>query len=190
MPLSKFKIRRVLVLNGVARPSGVLDHPLHAHHVRLRDRQEGYLKNGSQLYRGSWLHWDEEWVFTFCRSCKSRLPDGVKEVECLDQHWGWRAWLVLDPNRKWVPQKFRARRGKDRKTCVLCSAILNESRPDHYRAKPDIVACVVCYDRFVAPRSLAFIPGVVAPGEPEPGQGMTMARPAKEIRESHCLVDG
>jgi hypothetical protein len=82
------------------------------------------------------------------------LPD--TEWAILDGYWGERAELVLDTTRKWQRSLYD---DSDHDHCAICWQTLGQGgQPDGYVSEDATWICCRCYESFVAPRSLDFIP--------------------------------
>lgn len=74
----------------------------------------------------------------------------------LDSYWGERAELVLDTARKWQKLLYEK---TDHDHCSICWQTLGQGgQPDGYVSEEATWICFRCYESFVEPRSLDFIP--------------------------------
>ncbi|MGZ4888143.1 MAG: hypothetical protein ACXWBH_03110 [Candidatus Angelobacter sp.] len=94
------------------------------------------------------------------------VPDdpGIVEVLQLDTewvilagYWGERAELVLDPDRKWQKALYEE---SDHDHCAICWETLGPGgQLEGYVSEDATWICCRCYESFVQPWSLDFIPG-------------------------------
>lgn len=85
---------------------------------------------------------------------KTLLPD--TDWTILDGYWGERAELVLDTTRKWQRSLYE---DSDHDHCAICWETLGQGgQPDGHVSEDATWICCRCYESFVEPRSLDFIP--------------------------------
>ncbi len=78
------------------------------------------------------------------------------EWTILDGYWGERAELVLDTTRKWQKSLHD---DSDHDHCAICCEMVGQGgQPDGYVSEDASWICCRCYESFVQPRSLDFIP--------------------------------
>ncbi len=120
------------------------------------DGQIGYLMADDKLVFGRWHKRGDSWAF---------IPDGSGVIEILlpdtdwvvlDGYWGERAELVLGSASKWQKSLYEDS-GHDH--CAICWQTLGQGgQPEAYVSEDATWICCRCYDSFVLPRSLDFIP--------------------------------
>jgi len=120
------------------------------------DGHIGYLMADDKFIFGRWHKRGDSWAF---------IPDDSRVIEILhpdadwvvlDGYWGERAELVFDANRKWQKALYQE---SDHNHCAICWQTLGQGgQPQGYVSKDTTWICCGCYESFVAPRSLDFIP--------------------------------
>jgi len=121
----------------------------------VADQCLGYLMRGTNLIYGRWHSRGEHWGF------RPEEPAALAhlhpvEWQVMDGYWGERAELVFDSNREWKRQQYD---GPDHDHCAICWQKLGtEGSPEGYVDQDSTWICITCYDKFVVPRSLDFIP--------------------------------
>lgn len=80
----------------------------------------------------------------------------VTDWVILDGYWGERAELVLDTTRKWQRSLDE---NSDHDHCAICLETLGQGgQANGYVSEDATWICCGCYESFVQPRSLEFIP--------------------------------
>lgn len=152
----------------------------------VADGRSGYLLSHPVIIPGGWRSMGDLWAFT--PESDTPLADLQSRMEwtVLDDYWGERAVLVLDPARKWHRTEFApvnavrvagpagermitrvgpgpphgtlVKGGWDHEHCAICWGTIGiHGGAVGYVSPPDIWACEDCYRNFISTRSLDFI---------------------------------
>ncbi len=160
----------------------------HGRETWVRDGWIGYLFSGTTFVRGRWHSRGDQWAFGPDRPdhFEALCRRGLWAV--LDGYWGERAELVMDPTREWEKARFESKdavefwgpngicwrqatqavspgakiisNGWDHEHCAICSRTIgNRGDAQGYVSEAQTWVCDPCFRDYVAPKSLAFIPG-------------------------------
>jgi hypothetical protein len=153
----------------------------------ISDGWFGFLLRDSEVSPGTWRAHDQQWVFVLeSRQALDLFKKSAAQWDVLDGYWGERAEIVLDTTRQWHKMLFqtsdavefrgeksrtrvraeaaKAEEGKlikggwDHEHCAIQWETIDEDQPEAYFSEPDTWVCEECFNRFVRPRSLRFIP--------------------------------
>ena len=116
----------------------------------------GCLMADNKFVFGRWHTRGDSWAFIPDDSGVIEMLRPDTEWVVLDGYWGERAELVLDANRKWQKALYEE---SDHDHCAICWQTLGQGgQPDGYVDEDVTWICSRCYESFVEPRSLDFIP--------------------------------
>lgn len=154
--------------------TGSLSTLSHGTEKWVADGWLGCLLYESCISFGRWREASEVWIFTPENPADSKVLCSQREWTVLDQYWGERAELVLNPKRIWRRTEFTPQAsvwidksgnredvagGWDHEHCGICWArIGKDGEPEGYLSQPEAWVCTRCYEAYVATRSLDFIP--------------------------------
>lgn len=116
----------------------------------------GCLMSDGKFIFGRWHKREDSWAF---------IPDDPPMIEILrpdtdwailDGYWGERAELVFDANRNWQKALYQE---CDHDHCAICCQTIGEGgQAEGYLSHDETWICCGCYESYVKPRSLNFIP--------------------------------
>ena len=153
----------------------------------IDDGWAGFLLHNGVIIPGKWRASSQQWAFILARREDLDLVRSKGEWDALDGYWGERAEIALDTSRLWRKMRFevsdavefsdeKGRRwvrsdaaepgegkliegGWDHEHCaVQWEKIGVGGHPEGYFSEPDTWVCEECFNRFVIPRSLSFMP--------------------------------
>lgn len=147
----------------------------------------GFLHREGVLIPGTWRPHGDQWALVIEKRQDLDLCRTQGQWDVLEGYWGERAEIVLDLSRQWRKMRFKmsdaiefqrekarywvradmAEPGKgklieggwDHEHCAIQGETIGEGgQPEAYFSEPDTWVCEECFNRFVVPRSLSFIP--------------------------------
>lgn len=153
------------------------------------DQRLGYLMADGAFIRGRWHQREDLWSFAPENSQSRPALSPNSEWTIFDLYWGERAELVLRSGRLWKYTQFHSmpairfasggtvymqkadgskpgdgevvEGGWDHEHCRICwEKIGIGGQSSGYVSDDDVWACARCYERFIEPRSLDFIPKI------------------------------
>jgi hypothetical protein len=178
-----------VVQSELTRVLGLVTATTYGRSTWVSDRWTGYLMEDMSLILGRWSDGADLWKFTPTSKDNVQVILGRNEWSILDAYWGERAEIVLDLHRHWHKARFRLmdairfrRKGSivmtkaeesevagaelvdggwDHEHCKICWDTLGQGGEEEgYLREDGIWVCRRCYDTFVEPHSLDFIPAV------------------------------
>lgn len=124
--------------------------------IWVADGYIGSLMADEKLVFGRWNSRGDSWAFIPDDSGVIEILRPDTEWVVLDGYWGERAQLVLDANRQWQKGSYQ---GSDHNHCAICWETLGQGgQQDGYISQDTTWICSRCYQSYVQPRSLKFIP--------------------------------
>jgi hypothetical protein len=122
------------------------------------DGHIGYLMAAGKFIVGRWHTQGDSWGFIPGDSGLIEILRPNTEWIILDGYWGERAELILDANRQWQKATYE---GSDHNHCAICWETLGkDGQEDGYVSQDARWICSRCYESYVHPRSLEFIPRI------------------------------
>lgn len=125
----------------------------------INDKYVGAMLCGGVVAFGRWHQEPGVWTFRFDESESHKLQLSESQVVyVLDGYWGERAEIVLDATIHWNEAKFTAKKEWDHEHCAICWAKISESENTAYYLGADRPVCSECYQNYIQPKSLGFVP--------------------------------
>ncbi len=157
----------------------------------IKDGWAGCLiRKGVAIY-GRWRARDQQWAFIPENHKALDSFKSGEQWDAIDGYWGERAEIVLDKSRLWRKVRFEpsdavefsdgktrwrtkapgpkpgewklVKGGWSHEHCAIQWETIDERQPVAYFSEPDIWVCEECFNRFILPRSLSFIPPAKIP---------------------------
>jgi hypothetical protein len=152
----------------------------------IKDGWSGCLVLEGMAIYGNWRAHGKQWTFIPENRQTLDLFKRGAQWEVIDGYWGERAEIVLDMSRQWRKVRFEPsdaaefrgakdrwwtkapgpkpgegeliKGGWDHEHCAIQWETIDERQPVAYFSEPDTWVCEDCFNKFVLPRSLSFIP--------------------------------
>lgn len=169
---------------------GLVTATMYGHDTWVGNGWIAYLMADSKFILGRWHRREDLWGFAPENSSVIQILLAEREWTILDSYWGARAELVFDMTRQWQRARFEpenavrsnrngaiylkkvdafepvegeiVERGWDHEHCAICWETLGPGgQPEGYVSEGATWVCERCYDAFVQPRSLEFIPNTL-----------------------------
>jgi hypothetical protein len=182
----EFALNRAEPSEGVG-VLGTMTTLVHAGETWIGDGWPGYLFSGTTFIRGRWGGRGVSWCFVPDRAADIDRIQRQQTWAALDVYWGQRAELVLDATRHWRRAPFEGqdaiefsistgrwtnlaseaeafdssivKLGWDHEHCAICwRKIGNQGEPEGYVDDAKTWVCHQCFNNYVTPKSLGFIP--------------------------------
>ena len=153
-----------IIRRDVDEVLGSLTATTHGSETWVGDGQIGYLMSDGKFIFGRWRSREALWSFVpDDQGVVDVLPPDTEWV-VLDGYWGERAELVFDANRPWQKALHQQ---SDHNHCAICWQTLGQDgQAEGYVSHDATWICCGCYESFVVPRSLDFIPRPNEVGRP------------------------
>jgi hypothetical protein len=160
---------------------------VHCGETWIGDGWPGFLLRGGEVVPGGWRVRGEMWSFVLESQGALDRFRREPEWDVLDGYWGERAEILLDGSRQWRKARFESsdavefprknarwrsraipdknaegeliKAGWDHEHCAIRGEKIGAGgHPEGYFSAPNTWVCKECFDKFVRPRSLGFIP--------------------------------
>lgn len=184
----KFRVTEIKEGDEVAL-LGSITATKHGRETWIGDHWLGYLLRNQEVISGRWRAEEKQWAFVLTNRQALELIRGVAQWDVLDGYWGERAEIVFDTSRDWRKMHFQSsdavefqygkarlwtradspqsaggnliERGWDHEHCAIYwETIGMGGQHEGYFSDPNTWVCEECFNKFVLPRSLSFIPPV------------------------------
>jgi len=182
----KFRVTQIKEGDEVAL-LGLITATKHGSQTWIGDHWLGYLLRNGEVIPGRWRAEGKQWAFVLKNRQVLDSIRGEVQWDVLDGYWGERAEIVFDTSRDWRKMQFQSsdavefqrekarlwtradaakseggkliEGGWDHEHCAIYSEKIGVGgQPEGYFSDPDTWVCVECFNKFVLPRSLSFIP--------------------------------